>query len=166
MPDFEQRRHREPFALERPRELVVVCVPTRSNVNLSRIVRAATCCGVTHLVACGNPRIDPEIARDGLADLELEVRRSPAPVLDRLRADGHRLVGLEQATNSVNIHEYRFERRTALVVGNERHGIDEDVLAKLDDVVEIPIWGRPYAHNVATATAMALFEYCRQWPTG
>ena len=30
------------------------------------------------------------------------------------------LVGLEQTTNSVSLHEYRFPRRTALVIGNER----------------------------------------------
>ena len=36
----------------------------------------------------------------------------------------------------------------------------------LDDVVEIPVWGLPYSHNVATAAAMALYEYCRQFPDG
>ena len=38
--------------------------------------------------------------------------------------------------------------------------------AMLDDVVEIPVWGMPYSYNVATATAMALYEYCRQYPAG
>ena len=32
--------------------------------------------------------------------------------------------------------------------------------------VEIPVWGLPYAYNVANATAMALYEYCRQFPRG
>ena len=31
---------------------------------------------------------------------------------------------------------------------------------------EIPVYGLPYAHNVATATAMALYEFCRQYPEG
>ena len=47
-------------------------------------------------------------------------------------------------------------RRTALVIGNERTGLTDDILAMLDDVVEIPVWGLPYSYNVATATAMAL----------
>lgn len=57
-------------------------------------------------------------------------------------------------------------RRTALVIGNERTGLTEEILATLDDVVEIPVWGLPYSHNVATASAMALYEYCRQYPEG
>jgi tRNA G18 (ribose-2'-O)-methylase SpoU len=64
------------------------------------------------------------------------------------------------------LHEYAFVRKTALVVGNERTGLTEDELRRLDDVVEIPVWGLPYSYNVATATAMALYEYCRQYPKG
>ncbi len=36
----------------------------------------------------------------------------------------------------------------------------------LDDVVEIPVWGMPYSYNVATATTMAIYEYCKQFPMG
>jgi tRNA G18 (ribose-2'-O)-methylase SpoU len=53
-----------------------------------------------------------------------------------------------------------------LVVGNERGGIEEEVLQLLDQTVEIPVYGLPYAHNAATATAMALYEFCRQYPRG
>ena len=48
----------------------------------------------------------------------------------------------------------------------KRLGLEEDILAKLDDIVEIPVWGLPFSYNVATATAMALYEYCRQFPEG
>jgi tRNA G18 (ribose-2'-O)-methylase SpoU len=84
-------------------------------------------------------------------------------VLRSYGAAGYRLVGLEQTTNSYNIHTYTFERRTLLVIGNERLGLSEDVLAELDDVVEIPVYGLPYSFNAATAAAMALYEYCRQF---
>ena len=66
MSEFEHQRHKPPTVLERPRELVVVCAPMRSNVNFSRIVRTAACCAVPKLIACGNPKIDREIARDAV----------------------------------------------------------------------------------------------------
>ena len=138
----------------------------RSNVNLSRIVRAASCCGVTRLVACGNPKLDPKIARDGVEQVDLEVRRSLPSALKRLKSDGFQLVGLEQTNDSVVIYEYAFERKTALVIGHERLGIAPEVLQILDGVVEIPVYGLPYSYNAATATAMALYEYCRQFPNG
>jgi tRNA G18 (ribose-2'-O)-methylase SpoU len=138
----------------------------RSNVNLARIVRVAGCCGLTRVIACGRPKIDPKIARDGAQTVRLEIHRSLAPVLRRLRADGYRLVGLEQSTKSQNLHQYAFPRRSVLVVGSERAGLAADLLAEMDDVVEIPVWGLPYSYNVATATAMVLYEYCRQHPDG
>jgi tRNA G18 (ribose-2'-O)-methylase SpoU len=163
---FEHQRHKTPRRLAQPRELLVVCAPLRSNVNLSRIVRAASCCGLERIICTGQAKLDRKIARDGADAIAIEVHRTLPPVLEKLRGLGYRLVGLEQSTDSQNLHEYRFARRTALIVGNERTGLTPELLALLDDIVEIPVWGLPYSYNVATATAMALYEYCRQWPDG
>lgn len=163
---FEQVRHRPAAQLDRPRELLVVCAPFRSQANLAGIVRTAGCCGVTRLITCGNPKIDSTIARDSTDVLEIEKRRSLAPVLRTLRTEGYAVVGLEQTTNSVNLHDYAFPRRTALVIGNERLGLTGEELSHVDTCVEIPVWGLPHSYNVATATAMALYEYCKQYPRG
>jgi tRNA G18 (ribose-2'-O)-methylase SpoU len=166
MTSFEHLRHKPPTVLSRPREIVLACSPMRSNVNLSNIVRTAGCCGITRLIACGSPKIDKTIARDGADQVQIEVHRTLPPVLKELKAEGYTLVGLEQATSSVSLHGYPFPRHTALVIGNERLGLTDEELRLLDAVVEIPVWGLPYAYNVANATAMALYEYCKQWPEG
>ena len=166
MSDFKHQRHKTPSELARPRELIVACPPMRSNVNLSRIVRAASCCGVCRVIACGNAKIDPKIARDGANQIELDVRRSLLPVLKNLKSDGYRLVGLEQTTQSQSLFTFTFRRKTVLIFGHERQGLTDDVLQLLDDVVEIPVYGLPHSHNVATAAAMAMYEYCRQFPDG
>lgn len=138
----------------------------QSQVNLARIVRAAGCCGVRQIVACGHGRIDPKIARDALEAVEVIRRSSLPPVLRDLQRDGYQLVGLEQTSNSQNLHAFQLPRRMVLVVGHERHGLKQDVLDLLDAVIEIPVYGMPFSYNVATATAMALYEYCRQFPEG
>ena len=160
---FQHVRHKPPTPLARPREIVVCCAPMRSNVNLSNIVRTVGCCGITRLIACGSPKIDKTIARDGADQVQIEIHRTLPPVLKELKTEGFTLVGLEQATNSISLHDYRFEPKTALVVGNERLGLTEEELRLMDAVVEIPVWGLPYAYNVANATAMALYEYCKQY---
>ena len=166
MPEFVQERHKPPAELQRPRELVVACPPIRSNVNLSRIVRAAGCCGVRRMICCGNAKVIGKIARDAANSLHIDAHRTLPPVLKRLRDEGFQIVGLEQTTNAHSIFEFAFPRRTILVVGNERTGLEEEVLELLDHAVEIPVYGLPYAHNVATAAAMVLYEYCRQYPSG
>jgi len=163
---FEHLRHKPPTPLDLPRELVIACAPLRSNVNLSNIVRTAGCCGITRVIACGNPKIDKTIARDGAEQVQIEAHRTLPPVLKELRAQGFQLVGLEQTTNSQNLHSFAFARKTALILGNERLGLTADELQCLHAVVEIPVWGLPYSYNVATSAAMAVYEYCRQFPRG
>jgi tRNA G18 (ribose-2'-O)-methylase SpoU len=138
----------------------------RSNVNISSVARTASACAVERLVLTGNATLISKIARDGADELDISIHRSLAPVLLKLRNDGYRLVGLEQATNSTSMYSYTYERRTVLVVGNERTGLTEEILDLLDDVVEIPVYGLPHSFNAATAASMALYEYCRQFPRG
>ena len=166
MNEFEHLRHKVGSSLERPRELVVACVPMRSNVNISQIARTASACAIDRMILCGNARLIDKIARDGSEALKIEMRRSLAPVLKGMAAEGYRIVGLEQTTNSQDLHSYAFERKSVLVIGNERLGISQEILDLLDDVIEIPVWGMPHSYNAATATNMALYEYCRQFPTG
>jgi tRNA G18 (ribose-2'-O)-methylase SpoU len=166
MPDFVQERHKPLWPLDRPRELILACPPMHSNVNLSRIARAAGCCGVRRMICAGNAKLVGKIARDAVETLEIEIHRTLPPVLDKLRGEGFQIVGLEQATDAQSIFEFPFQRRTVLVMGNERSGVADEVLRLLDRAVEIPVYGRPFAHNAATATAMALYEYCRQYPRG
>lgn len=163
---FVHKRHQPPSSLDRPRELVVACPPLHSQINLSRIVRAAGCCGVTRVIACGPAKVVRKIARDGADAVELEVHRTLPPVLRKLRAAGYQLVGLEQAVGAMSLHDFQFACKTVLVVGHERLGLTEELLELMDHVVEIPVWGLPCSHNVATAAAMALYEYGRQFPQG
>ncbi len=166
MARFVHQRHKQPQPLREPRPLIVACPQLQSHVNLSRIIRVASCIGVDRVIACGNANLDRKVARDGADQVKLEVRRSLEAPLQNLKAEGYRLVGLEQSTNSQCLFEYSFVKKTVLVLGHERLGIVPDVLQLLDDVVEIPVYGLPFSYNVATAATMALYEYCRQFPVG
>ncbi len=166
MPKFEHVRHKPPTPLETPREMIVVLAPMRSSVNLSRIVRLCGCAGITQLIQCGPGKIDREIARDAIDVVNVVQRRSLEPVLQQLALDGYTRIGLEQTTHSTSLFEFLFPRKGALVIGSERDGLNEAELKHLDCVIEIPVYGKPFSYNVATATTMAVYEYCRQYPNG
>lgn len=165
MPHFEHIRHKPPEILAAPRPLVVACAPLRSHVNLSHIVRTCGCFGISRVIACGTARLDERIARDGAESVVLQTHRTLPPVLDRLREEGFQLVGLEQTTHSHRLFTFEFVAKTVLVIGNERLGLEPDVLAKLDRVAEIPMAGMPHSLNAATSAAIAIYEYCRQFPS-
>ena len=137
-PRFQHLRHKPPTPLTVPRPLIVVCPVLRSRVNLSRIVRAADCFGISRLIAARPFSIDAEIARSAVDMVHIESRGALEPVLKKLRADGFHLVGLEQTTDSISLFDYTFPEKTALLLGHERHGIPSGELALLDAVVEKP----------------------------
>ncbi len=166
MPRFEHLRHKPPARPVQSRQLVVACAAMRSHVNLSHIVRSCGCFGIGRVIACGHAKIDERIARDGADSVVLEVHRTLPPVLDRLRADGYEIVGLEQATGSESLFTFGFAPRTVIVVGNERTGLEQPELDRLDRVAEIPMAGMPHSLNAATTAAIAIYEYCRQFPDG
>ena len=163
---FEHIRHKPPAELTTPRPIIIALSPLRTHANLSTIIRTAGCLGITEVSATGNAKINPKIARDGAEHVKLTHRRTIIPALKKLKTDGFQLVGLEQTTNSTPLGEFQFPHKTALVVGSEREGLNQDTLDLLDHVVEIPVWGLPYSYNVATATSICLHTYCTQFPNG
>ena len=106
------------------------------------------------------------VSRD--ADMKVIVR-SETSILKKImekKNEGFKLVALEQSDRSVSIFDYKFDRRTVLLVGNEKFGIVDHVLSQFEDIVEIPQYGQPFSLNVAISTGMALYEYCKQFPKG
>lgn len=166
MLEFKHLRHNLPRQLAEQRQLLIVCSPLRTHANLSAIVHTAGCCGIRDVIATGHTRLIDRIARDGAKAVRITIKSSLPPTLRKLKREGYTLVGLEQTTNSTPLFDYAFPAKTALIVGAEREGLSSDCLALLDAVVEIPVWGKPLSYNVATATAMAIYEYCRQFPDG
>lgn len=72
------------------------------------------------------------------------------------------IVAIETATNATNIYETKLPADAAFIVGNESHGIREEILAQCDMVVYIPIPGPTRSLNVSHAASVALFEWYRQ----
>ena len=73
-----------------------------------------------------------------------------------------KIVAIETATNATNIYETILPADAAFIVGNESHGIREEILNQCDMVVYIPIPGPTRSLNVSHAASVALFEWYRQ----
>lgn len=81
--------------------------------------------------------------------------------LDHIPSD-YELIALETATGSENIYKSKLPLNLALVVGNEKSGIDPVVLSKCTNIVHIPLTGQCTSLNVSHASAVAIFEWLRQ----
>jgi tRNA G18 (ribose-2'-O)-methylase SpoU len=144
----------------------------RSLYNTGSIFRTADACGVERLVLCGiTPRPDQggrqrrAIAKTALgaeASVRWEYEPETATALQRLKAEGYRLVAVEPAPDAVNLFEWTPPWPVCLVFGHERAGIAAELAGQVDAVVRIPMFGKKGSLNVATAAGVVLYELVRQ----
>lgn len=158
-----QQRRKAPAPLAVPRSLVVAVPDMHSQVNLSRIMRGAALFGVPEILTCGRGRFDRTVSRGSEDHISLRTCRTLAHPLMRLRRQGWLTVGLEQTERSESLFTFSFPERCVLVLGHERHGLTDDLIALCDHVVEIPTYGTlEGSHNASTAALMAMYEYVKQ----
>src|SRR5699024_9419245 len=121
-------------------ELRMLLHNVRSMHNVGAAFRSADAFGIHSILLSGYtpapPR--PEISKTAI-EAEKHVRwqylENPDAKLQMLKESGHRLVGLEQTTDSVLLPDYQIppDKKICLVFGNEVTGLDEEILPVIDD---------------------------------
>ena len=104
-----------------------------------------------------------------------KVRRAAASSRDNIRwyfsdesdlrkivPQSKKIIAIETADNATCIYDTLLPEDVAFIVGSERNGLSEHLLAQCDKVVYIPVPGPTRSLNVSHAAAVALFEWLRQ----
>ena len=148
-------------ALKTP--LVVVLDNIRSMHNVGSIFRTADCFRAQHVYLCGLTPVPGhhEIEKTALGATQTvswSKEESTVNCLNNLKSQGYRIVALEQAEGSIDLREYSVLGPTALVLGHEVMGVQQEVIGICDDVIEIKQFGTKHSLNVSVSAGMALFE--------
>ena len=72
------------------------------------------------------------------------------------------VIALTRHPAAIALADFAFPTQVALLLGRELTGIPAELIQQCDAVVEIPQWGQIESLNVATAGAIATYEYLRQ----
>ena len=145
--------------------MILIAHNIRSLHNVGALFRSADAFGVEKLYLTGYTPAPPrkEIAKVALGSemrVSWEKKEDVATLIDQLKKEGRKVLGLETVDDAVTISEARrrFDgSKIALVVGNEVDGIDSGALAACDAVVAIHMFGRKRSLNVSVAAGIALF---------
>jgi 23S rRNA (guanosine2251-2'-O)-methyltransferase len=86
-----------------------------------------------------------------------------ADVLNYVRDNDYQLAAVEQAATSVSLPDFVPPAKLALLVGREVEGVEPEILAACNTILEIPMFGSKESFNVVQAAAMALY-HCRFTP--
>ncbi len=158
------------FDIEIPsakRSLTLILDNIRSAYNVGAIFRTADGIGVRKLYLCGitpNPNQSEGVVKTALGAERLipwEYQPNGLMVARDLRAKGLNLIALERTADAHLINDYRpdpFDKRgIALVLGNEKVGVDPGILNLCDKVLSLPMMGKKASLNVAVAFGAAAY---------
>ncbi len=77
--------------------------------------------------------------------------------LEELKSKDFKIVSSYLDTDNY-YHETKYHERTALVIGNEANGVNDDLIKQSDILVKIPIYGNAESLNAAISSAILMYE--------
>lgn len=155
-----------PLEQLRDASLVVVCVDVRDPGNAGTVLRSAEAAGADGVICCeGSVDVyNPKTVRASAGSLfhvPVIVGGSPAAATDAVGSFGlTRLATV--AHGGPDYATVDLTGRVALLLGNEAHGLPDEVAGAADAQVSIPMAGRTESLNVGMAAAVLCFEAARQ----
>jgi tRNA G18 (ribose-2'-O)-methylase SpoU len=147
------------------REIVALLDNIRSIHNVGSMFRSADGAGVARLILAGITATPEHTklqkAALGAQDsINWQYFPNGVDAALALRAEGYRLVALERLPGRPRERLFALPNdgeRLALVVGNERAGVDPGILALCDAVLTLPMIGHKSSLNAAVAFGIAVY---------
>lgn len=146
--------------------VIVVLDNVRSMHNIGSVFRTADGFAIEKLYLCGITAQPPhrEIEKTALGatqSVEWTHFDTTLDAVASLRADGYNIIAIEQAAGSIMLNTYKPlpSEKYALIFGNEVNGVSDDVMAKIDECIEIPQFGTKHSFNIVISAGIVLWDF-------
>jgi TrmH family RNA methyltransferase len=129
--------------------------------NLGTLLRAADASGTDGILLTGNcaDPFSPKVVRSSAGSIfYCPVEIIDAPILLAKSTEHQFELIAASAHDGVNSHEFDWPQKYFLILGNEKHGISQELLNASKYKITIPIKGRAESLNVAMAGTVLLFQ--------
>ena len=154
------------FKQQNKMPVALVLDNVRSLHNVGSIFRTSDAFAVGQVCLCGITGLPPnrEIEKTALGATQSVTWSHFATTMDavkQLRDTDYIIIAIEQAENSVMLHEFIPERgkKYALVFGNEVNGVDDEVMQHIDVCIEIPQFGTKHSFNIVVSAGIVLWDF-------
>lgn len=154
------------FKEKRKLQISLIFDDIRSMANVGSIFRTADAFRVEKIHLCGITSTPPhrEIEKTALGateSVDWVYHENAESLVQALKAEGCRILALEQADRSVSLTDFSPEPGTpyALILGNEVFGVNDTLIRLADQVIEIPQFGTKHSFNVSVSAGIFLWDY-------
>ncbi|NIS39138.1 tRNA methyltransferase [Candidatus Saccharibacteria bacterium] len=152
-------KHRQP-------DLTVVCENIHDPHNVSAILRSCDAVGIeiVHLFYTNQefPKLGKKSSASAKKWIDIERHQEENKLRESLKNQGMSIYATGLNEKAVSIYEVDWTKPSAVIMGNEHLGVSDEVLQIADASVYIPMFGMIESLNVSVATAVILYEACRQ----
>ena len=153
-----------------PRYPLIICAALVQNpANLGSLCRTAEAFRLQSLVLSEVAVAESHLFRNPAASTHLwqpmqgcSAAQLPAWIQQQQQG-GYCIIALDANPQAQALSQFKFPPSSVLLLGQELTGIPNEILALADHAVTIPQFGLVESLNVQTATAIAIYEYMRQY---
>ncbi|RYU86532.1 TrmH family RNA methyltransferase [Mucilaginibacter terrigena] len=146
--------------------VAVVLDNVRSMHNIGSIFRTSDGFAVEQVCLCGITAQPPhrEIEKTALGatqSISWAYFETPLQAAEQLRADGYKIIAIEQAENSIMLNTFipAPNQKYALIFGNEVNGVSDEVMQHIDACIEIPQFGTKHSFNIVVSAGIVLWDF-------
>lgn len=169
-----QRISVEEFHEAEKMPLVVVLDDVRSMHNVGSVFRTCDAFRAEGVYLCGITATPPqnEIHKTALGaeeSVSWTYFRSAAEAVEALQRDGYKVFAVEQCEGSTMLDRLGCavtpagkDDKYAVILGNEVHGVHQEVIDLCDGCIEIPQFGTKHSLNVSVTAGIIIWEFARR----
>lgn len=161
--DELNRLSKEDFEKAEKLPIIIVLDNIRSLSNVGAFFRTADAFRIGELFLCGITACPPhrEIHKTALgADETVKWRYfdTTEAACQHLKAEGYKIFAVEQVENSVPLQNFKFEARTAYILGHEVEGVSDEALPYCEGAIELPQEGTKHSINVSVCAGIVMWK--------
>jgi len=137
--------------------------------NLGTILRSAVAFGADGLIlyGCVDPT-GPKTVRASMGALfrcPVQITKDLVKTVQQLQKDGHRVLAAALGENSLCAGQAELRKNDCVIIGNEGHGVSQEIIDLCDGVIRIPMQAVTESLNASVAASVLLWEYYRTFGT-
>jgi tRNA (guanosine-2'-O-)-methyltransferase len=144
---------------ERTNKITVAIEDVFQMHNTSAVIRSCDIFGIqsAHLIERKyGDQLDKQIAMGSQKWIDIHRYKNTSNCIDALKNDGYKIIATTPHNDSCVLDDFKIEGKIALFFGTERKGLSEEVLAKADGFLKIPMVGFTESLNISVSAAIIL----------
>ncbi len=163
------RKSIEAFKATPKLPIIVVLDNIRSLNNIGSVFRTGDAFLIEGIYLCGITACPPnkdihKTALGATESVEWNYFKTTSDAIKKLKEKAYKIIPIEQVEGSKSLESFPVNKKEkyALVFGHEVKGVDQIIIDKADDCIEIPQEGTKHSLNISVSAGVVLWEFYKK----